>query len=186
MIRINLVPQEILDKELQKQRAVQIGVAVGFVVLIFAGISFVHYYKGVKLAGHLAEQEEKFKKLETIVKQVEALEAQALAVRSRLNVMQDLLKARPLYPRFMTALLKTLPDGIWLKTMTTGGSAQALDVDMSAQALTVENASDWLRRLEASDIFSGAVLGALQVSSADGSLAFSMRVTYKAKEEEKK
>src|SRR2546430_11135800 len=31
-----------------------------------------------------------------------------------LNVMQDLLVSRPLYPHFMEDLLRTLPSGVWL------------------------------------------------------------------------
>ena len=67
----------------------------------------------------LVVKKEQLKKLETIVRQVEALEAKVRAVRARMNVIKDLLSARELYPRFMTEILKTFPAGVWITGMTT-------------------------------------------------------------------
>jgi len=185
MIKINLVPQEILDREIQKQRMVQVGIAAGFLFLIFAGISFKHYYRGVALAKTLAEQEEKFEKLKKIVAQVEALEQQAKAVRGRLDVMKELDRSRPLYPRFMGDLLSTFPAGVYLKSLATTSVGMKIALAMSAESVSSQDGSDWYRTLEVSEKFHGPKLGALTLSK-EGLVTFSMGVDYEEKTEPKK
>ncbi len=177
MIKVNLVPQEILDKEAQKQQALQVGVVMGVFVLVLAGVSFGHYYKKVKLVKELAEMEAQLKKLEVIVQQVEALEAKASAVRARLNVMEDLIKSRELYPGFMTDLLKTFPPGVWLTSLTTTGAGKGLTVSMGAMARTPEDVSEWLRTLQKSERFSNPTIGAINMGAAGGN-SFAMNAVY--------
>ncbi len=57
MIKVNLVPQEFLDRELQKQRLAQVSVVAGCLAIIFLGVSVSYYYKGVGLAKRLGEAE---------------------------------------------------------------------------------------------------------------------------------
>ncbi|MBI3300029.1 MAG: hypothetical protein HYZ75_17830 [Elusimicrobia bacterium] len=178
MIKVNLVPQEILDKELQKQRLAQVSVAAAFIGVFFLAVSFSHYYKSVTLADRLVEAEAEFKRLEVIVKQVEELEAKAKAVKARLDVIGDLLMARPFYPRFMTRLLEALGDGIWLSALNVSGSAPNITVNMSCQATGVEAVTRWLRALQTSASFKEPSMGGL-VIAADGLVTFSMSLKYK-------
>lgn len=178
MIKVNLVPQELLDREVQKQRLAQVSVAAGFLAVIFLGVSFSHYYKGVALEKRLIEAEAEFKRLEAIVKQVEELEAKAKAVKSRLDVIQDLLVARSFYPRFMTELLKNLGEGVWLVTLTAAGSVSDLTVSMTCQATGTEAATAWLRQLQTSTAFKDPTLGAITVAS-DGLVSFPMTIKYR-------
>jgi len=185
MIKINLVPQEILDKEVQKQRMVQVGIAAGFIFFIFAGISFKHYHKGATLATTLEEKEAKFKKLAKIVAQVEALEQQAKAVRGRLDVMKELDSSRPLYPRAMTDLLSTFPRGVFITSLTTQVDGKKVKLNMAASSLTSEDVSDWYRTLEVSEKFHGPKLGGLTLTT-EGVVTFSMSMTYEDKTKDKK
>ncbi len=185
MIKINLVPQEILDKEVQKQRMVQVGFVAGFCFLIFTGISFKHYYKGVVLVRTLEESEAKFKKLAKIVAQVEALETQAKAVRGRLDVMKDLEASRPLYPLFMTDLLSTFPRGIYLTSLATHNADKGLKLTMGVASLSSEDVSDWYRTLDVSEKFHNQRMGGLTLTS-DGGVTFSMSVDYEDKTKGKK
>ena len=178
MIKVNLVPQEFLDRELQKQRLAQVSVVAGFLAIIFLGVSFSHYYKGVALEKRLAEAEVEFKRLEAIVKQVEELEAKAKAVKSRLDVIQDLLVARSFYPRFMTDLLKNLGEGVWLKSLSATGSPADLKVMMTCEGSGTEAATAWLRQLQVSTAFKDPSLGAIALSS-DGMVTFPMVMVYR-------
>ena len=178
MIKINLVPQEILDKEKQKRYVFLASICAGFVVVLFLGLSFFHFYKGVRLQKHLKEQQVKLKSLEAIVRQVEELERKAAAVRARLNVITDLLKSRPLQPNFMEDLLKTFPSGVWLKSLQTSNKGKGLDVNMGAVSLSSEDIAEWLRVLESSERFHKPALGSINVSVAEGTSAFSMKVSY--------
>lgn len=182
MIRVNLVPQEFLDKELQKQRLAQVSVAVGFIGLFFLVVSFAHYYQGVALDKHLKEAEATYKVLEETVKKVEELEAKAKSVRSRLDSINGLLAARPFYPRFMTRLLEAMGDGIWINTLGVKGNAPALTVDMNCNAVSLEAATKWLRALMVSQSFKDPIMGALTIAN-DGLVTFSMTLKYKQVDE---
>ncbi|MFC1679866.1 PilN domain-containing protein [Elusimicrobiota bacterium] len=179
MIRINLVPPDILDEEVKKRRLVQFGIVAGFLGIIFAGFSFWHYYRGVKLDKQLAVLQAKYKTLEAIVKKVEDAESKARAVRARLEVMNSLDRARPFYPTFMTELLKHIVDGVWLDALNVSGGAGTLSLNMNATALSVRSVTNWLRTLEKSETFSGPKLGALSFKGGGATeISFSMSVAY--------
>ena len=185
MIKVNLVPIEILDKELQKQRIAQFSVAAGCLALVFAGISFAHYYQGVKLEARRVETEAEFKRLEAIVKQVEELEAKARAVKGRLDVIQDLLSARTFYPKFMGRLLEVIGDGVWIASLSVSGGGNELAVSLQCQAVSSEAATKWLRALQDAVHFKEPAMGALTIAS-DGMVSFPISMKYKPAEEAKK
>lgn len=176
MIKINLVPQEVLDKELQKQRALQVGVVAGLLALGFVGVSYGHHRKKVKLERQLTQLEATLKTLEKEMRLVQALENQAKGLRARLGVVNNLLKSRELYPRFMTELLKTLPSGVWLLTLDTRGS-DALSLDISAAASSSEAIADWLRTLEETKQFSGSALGPITITGRTHRFNVSVKYT---------
>ena len=178
MIRVNLVPQEFLDKEQQKQRLVQVSAAASVVAVFFLVVSFSHYYTGVKLVRRQVEAEAEFKRLEAIVKQVEELEAAAKAVHARLDVIKDLLMARPFYPRFMTELLAALGDGVYLTTLAISGSTGELAVSLNCTASSPEAATRWLRSLYESPVFKDPAMGGLSVG-VDGATTFTMSLKYR-------
>src|SRR5882762_7478074 len=126
MIKINLVPSEILAKAQQKHQVFQ-AAAVGILTLaVVVLVSLGHWVKLKKLESKLAQDNASLKKLEVIVAQVEELEKEAAAVRSRLNVITDLLKGRPLYPYFMSDFVRVVPPGVRVKNLnTTGGGSSA-------------------------------------------------------------
>lgn len=178
MIRVNLVPQEFLDKELQKQRLVQVSAAATVVAVFFVAVSMSHYYTQVKLQRRQVEVEAEFKRLEAIVKQVEELEASARAVRARLDVIQDLLLARPYYPRFMTRLLEALGDGIYLTRLAISGSPADLAVTVDCSASSPEAVTKWLRALSQSAVFKDSAMGSLTVTPL-GAVTFTMSLKYR-------
>src|SRR6267378_2123189 len=162
MIKVNLVPADILAKAQQKQQMLQ-AAAVGVLVLgIVALISMGHYYKYQRLESKLAKDKSDLKKLEVIVAKVEELEKTAAAVRARLNVITDLLRSRPLYPYFMSDFVRSVPLGVRVKTLGTSGGGSAagpLKLTISAEARANEDIAEWVRRLEDSGKFSNPELG---------------------------
>ncbi len=180
MIKINLVPAEILAKARQKQQIMQAS-AVGIVALILIALaSVMHYWTLTRLQKQYAYDQGQLKKLQVIVDQVEELEKTASAVRARLNVINDLLKGRPLYPRFMADFVRSVPAGVQVKTLTTsGGGSGGMPVKLSAmaQARTEQDIASWTRKLSDSGRFSAVELGAV-TEGADGVYNFSLTSTY--------
>ena len=178
MIKINLVPQQILDREQQKLRSTQVAVAAGALGLFVLAVSILHYRTSVRLAESLKKNQSELDRLQTIVAKVEELEHSAQAVRARLNVMQDLLVGRPLYPKFMESLLSTFPSGVWISNLTTASEGSGLKVTMTAKSLTSEDVAQWLRTLDKSDFFKDPVIGVISIDATDRTNSFTMATKY--------
>lgn len=162
MIKVNLVPSEILAKSEQKHRALQAGVVGFLLVLLVIGISFLHWFKLERLEKTLAEDAVKLKKLEVIVAKVEQLEREAKAVRDRLAVIETLLKGRSLYPYFMSDFVRSVPLGVRVKTLTTtggGSAASPLRLSIAAESRSNEDIAGWVRKMEDSGKFLNVELG---------------------------
>ncbi|HAH07979.1 MAG TPA: hypothetical protein DCM05_15885 [Elusimicrobia bacterium] len=166
MIKINLVPQEILDKEIARLRTLQASAGGVAAAILLASISGAHYWRAVSLEKTLKVDKLELDRLQKIVAQVEELEQKATQVRARLNVVVDLMKYRSLYPRFMEDLSQTLPPGVWLTSLTTSGDQKGLIVNMGCSGVTSESAADALRAFEAGGKFKEPVLqGGITVSA---------------------
>lgn len=191
MIKINLVPSDILEKAHQKQQMLQVGAAGVAVLVLIVLVSLGHIFTLQKLKRQLADDNARLKKLEVIVQQVEELEKTEAALKARLGVITDLLKGRTVYPYFMTDLAKSVPGGIRVKTLAvTGGGSGAgpMKLVFTAEAMSNDDIAAWLRKMEAfadtkssSDTrmpgkFSGIELGA--VTAASGIYSFSVTATY--------
>ncbi|MBI5200112.1 MAG: PilN domain-containing protein [Elusimicrobia bacterium] len=178
MIRVNLVPRELLDKEVQRQRMTQAAVvgAIGLVIVLF--LSAAHWYRATKTEGELAELNKKYDKLAKIVAQVEELEKTANAVKIRLGVINGLLKGRALYPWFMTDLQSTLPPGVWMTSLTTAAKEpNGLTVTIgNATANSSDGVSQWLRNFAASGKFAEPKLSAIAVTDKGDSKEYSFSI----------
>ena len=179
MIKINLVPAEILSKARQKQQMMQVA-AGGVAVLVIVGlISAVHWFQLGRLESQLADGQGRLKKLEVIVAKVEELERTAAAVRARLGVITDLLKGRPLYPYFMSDFVRSVPPGIRVKTLSTAGggsSAGPLKLTMAAESRSNTDIAAWVKKMEESGKFSAIELG--PVTSLTGGFSFTLTSVY--------
>lgn len=184
-IKVNLVPAEILAKAQQKEQMIQVGIIGSFVLVLVLLVSLGHWYRLTRLEGQLAEGQVKLKKLEAIVAQVEELERTAAAVRARLSVITDLLKGRPLYPRFMDDFARLVPGGVRIQSMTTSGggsTAAPLKLTMSAEARVNDDIAAWVRAMEGTGKFSNVELGAVNaLTSGDGGFRFTLTSLYTPK-----
>ncbi|MBI5245522.1 MAG: PilN domain-containing protein [Elusimicrobia bacterium] len=158
MIKINLVPQEILDKEVSRQRAIQGAAGAAVVAVILASVSAHHYWRSVSLQKTLAADIVELDRLKKIVDQVTALEEIAKTVKARLEVVGGLMRYRALYPRFMEDLVKTLPPGVWLTSLSTTGDEKGLALVMACKGVSSEDAAAVLKIFEGSDRFKDPVL----------------------------
>jgi len=181
MIKVNLVPAEILAKAQQKQQLLQATAAGVLALVILALVSLGHYYKLNRLQRQLDGDNARLKQLQVIVAKVEELEKTAAAVRARLGVITDLLKGRPLYPYFMSDFARSVPTGIQVKTLgTTGGgsSAAPLKLTMTASARDNDEIAVWVKRMEASGRFSMIELGSVTQSGDNKAYDFKLTATY--------
>ncbi|MBI4375519.1 MAG: PilN domain-containing protein [Elusimicrobia bacterium] len=184
MIKINLVPPEILAKARQRQQNMQALLVAVLGVILLVAISFFHWSRYRSIEQKLAANQEELRRLEAVVAKVEELERTSAAVKARLGVITDLLKSRPLYPYFMSDFARSVPLGVRVKTMGTNGggsSAGALRLNISAESRTNDDIAVWVRNMEESGKFAEIELGA--VTAAEGAAekvySFTLTTTYK-------
>jgi len=180
MIKVNLVPAEILAKARNRQLALQAAVLGGLLGLVLVVVSAGHWYGKHTLEITLAVDEAELKRLDRVVKQVEELEKAAAAVRARLNVIENLLLGRAYYPIFMSEFARSVPAGIRVNSMNTASASPgAIKLSIAAIANSNEDIAAWVKTLEANPKFSLAELGGV-VASADN-FAFTLTTTYTSK-----
>ncbi|MDD5656332.1 MAG: PilN domain-containing protein [Elusimicrobia bacterium] len=181
MIKVNLVPGDVLAKAQQKQKALQIGVAGGAVALLILLISLAFVWRLRALERRLVEQQAEFKRLSVVVAKVKEAEGLANALRARLKVIDDLDRGRRAYPYFMSDFARAVPGGVRVISMkTTGGNSIPLKLDIRAEARTNEDIALWVRQLADAKKFAGMELGTVtSAESATGVVRnFSLKATY--------
>lgn len=183
MIKINLVPAEILAKARQKQQMVQISAVAAVAAFLIAGFSLLHYLKAGRLEAKLRANEAELAKLAVIVEKVKELERTAGAVRARLKVINDLLKGRALYPSFMTDFARTVPAAVWIKNLATTSAGTVIKLNIAAESPTSEDIAAWIRAMDQTGKFSNTEMGAVSTTESEGgkSYVFTLTTVYTAK-----
>ena len=169
MIKINLVPQEILGKAQQKQRVIQLGAAGAALGLVILAVSMGFVFRLNRLEKKLAADKAELKRLEAIVAKVKELEAMAAQLRARLQVIDDLSRGRRAYPYMMNDFVRNVPAGVRVKSLgTNGGGGSPFKLTISAEARSNEDIRSWMKKMEESGRFSSIELGS--VNAMEGSL----------------
>lgn len=180
MIKVNLVPSEILARAKARQLMLQAAVLGGFVAMLLVGASFGHWYGKHTLELTLIDKEAKLRELDAIVKQVEELEKAAAAVRARLSVIEDLLLGRAFYPIFMSEFARSVPAGVRVNSMGTAAvSPGTIKLMISGAANTHDDIVAWAKALEKNPKFGMVELGA--VTASGSSYLFALTATYASK-----
>lgn len=177
MIKVNLVPAEILAKARQRQMMLQGAVVGSIVVCIVLMVSAWHWYGLYQLKNEFAFKEAELRRLDAIVKQVEELEKASAAVRARLGVIEELLKGRAYYPVFMSDFAATVPAGVKVMSLnTTMAPGSQLKLAIGAQGRGSDDVATWVRTLEGNPKFSNVELG--PVGAGGTGYSFTIVTTY--------
>lgn len=181
MIKVNLVPAEILAKAAQRQLLLQVSAVGAILLVVVTCVSAGHLYGKYRLEQDLAYNEAELKRLSKIVAQVEDLEKAAAAVRSRLNVIEDLLRGRAFYPLFMSEFARTVPPGVRVTGLRTASTPpNVLKLNISATANTNEDIAAWVRVLETNPNFSAVELGPI-TAAGNRQYSFTVNTSYTQK-----
>ena len=180
MIKVNLVPGEILAKARQRQLMLQAALVGGVLAVVLVLISFGHWLSYHAMQNDYNYKQSKLKDLAPIVSKVEDAEKAADAVRARLSVIEGLLKGRAFYPLFMSEFASTVPPGVRVTTLNTVSQPNSgLKLSISATADSSDDVANWMRILEKNAHFAGVELG--PVSSAGHQYTFTIATTYALK-----
>ncbi|MEM4368540.1 MAG: PilN domain-containing protein [Candidatus Anstonellales archaeon] len=176
MIKINLLPKEI--EEYQKFKELIVLTTTGL-VLVAAMMVVFYFFRVSKLTMlnfELSNIEKRLKELESVVKEVEQLRAVKNKLEARKQLVERLLSNGLIYPKFMTELLKVLPEGIWLSNMNTSLTISTVDGEKRITDIKVKlicssydkvSIADFLSNLENSNKFTNVVLGPINISQQE-------------------
>ena len=162
MIKINLVPAEILAKAQQRQKIIQAGLVGAAVAAAIVVVSLAFLIRLHRLQGELASDKAELERLGAIVAKVKEEEALAAQLRARLKVIDDLDRGRRAYPYFMSDFVKSVPAGVRVKTLgTSGGGGAALRLTIVAEARADDDIRSWVRKMEEIGRFTNIEMGAV-------------------------
>lgn len=148
MIKINLIPPEVLAEQEKKLRILQAGAAASVLAFVIACVSAWRWNTEHALTVHREEIRAELNKVNEKVKQVEEFEKTLAAVQSRLDVINNLLKGRLLNPYFMEDFARSMVGGVWVTNLSASSAGQGLKLNVTAKALEKDQIANWLRTLE--------------------------------------
>lgn len=169
MSKINLLPWRV---ELRKQKLQEFLQVLALVAVVGVGvIGLIHYYY-VKLNDYHQQRNQfivnETKKLDKKIAQIKELEKKKQQLLDRMRAIEQLQGNRPLIVRFFDALIKTLPEGVTVDSITQTGK----NITLTGEAQSYARVASFMRNLEASpwltkpsiDEIQGANVAGLRIS----------------------
>lgn len=179
MAHINLLPWR--ERLREERRREFLNVLVGIVIIAGGLVLLVDRYFVAEITTQSARNNfirAEIAILDERVAEITELRQQKEDIRARMNVITDLQGTRPLIVRMFDELVKTLPDGVYYKTLERTGETIAIEGVAESNSRITEllrnlESSDWFREPDLSDI-SAADASANSLTEA---FTFSLQVT---------
>lgn len=148
MTRINLLPwREELRQERQKQYMTLLALAI---LLAAAIVGLIHFQMNGKIDyqnRRNAFLQNEITKLDKEIEEIKELRKLRKSLVERMDVIQDLQGSRPSIVHLFTELVETVPNGVYLKTLTQTGDVLRITGDAESNA----RVSTYMRNLDKSE-----------------------------------
>ncbi len=148
MTRINLLPwREELRQEQKKQFAMMLGMTA---VLAIAIVALIHFQMQAKIDYQLSRNNflnAEIAKVNEEIKEISELQKVRRSLIERMEVIQDLQASRPSIVHLFTEIVSTVPNGVYLKTLTQTDTNLLINGEAESNA----RVSTYMRNLAASD-----------------------------------
>ncbi len=182
MIKVNLVPPELLARARQRQLIMQASAGGSVMVVVLAIASVIHWAGLFRLQNEYRYDQASLNKLKAVVSQVEDLEKSAAAVHARLDVIVSLVKGRAFYPLFMSEFAKTVPGPVRVTQLTTiSQNSSSIKLTINAVAQGSDDIATWMRTLQSDPNFQNVELGAVNGGGIGGQYTFTISAAYSRK-----
>ncbi len=187
MANINLLPWR---EELRKEKKQEFLTLLGFAALIAAAFwGVVHVYHTQLIDYHKSRNTyltEEIAKLDKKIEEIEQLENEKERLLARMRAIEQLQGNRPIIVRMFDELVKSLPEGVSLLSLTQKGTL----ITVNGVAQSNARVSTFMRNLESSEWLEKPVLDVIQAKDENGqrisnfTLKFSQKLPVAADEEE--
>ena len=145
---INLLPWR--EELRQEQRKQFITMAVMTALLALAVWGLIHFQMQSKIDYQLSRNNymtNEIKKLDEEIKEIRELQKVRRSLIERMEVIQDLQASRPSIVHLFTEIVSSVPNGVYLETLTQVGS----NLTINGEAESNARVSTYMRNLSASD-----------------------------------
>ncbi len=174
MAQINLLPwreerRQELKKEFLATIALVIALGAGLVILADLVVNGQIDYQRSRnqyLSEHIAE-------LDKEVAEIRELQRKRNQLIDRMRVIQELQGNRPIIVRILDQLVRTVPDGVFYKDLSTKDKV----ITINGVAESNNRVSSLMRRLDASDWLENPYLDAVRAAPEFGDQATTFRLT---------
>jgi type IV pilus assembly protein PilN len=160
MTRINLLPwREELRQEQKKQFAVMAAMSC---VLAIAIVGLIHFQMQAKIDYQLSRNRfltQEIAKVDEEIKEISELQKVRRSLIERMEVIQDLQGSRPSIVHLFTEIVSTVPNGVYLQTLTQTGSNLLINGEAESNA----RVSTYMRNLSASDWLKDPNLSVIEI-----------------------
>ena len=164
MAKINLLPWR---EEQRKQKQREFGVmAIGSVIVAGLIVLLAHLHVNGLIENknqRNAFLENEIQILNTRIARIKELERMKADLLARMNVIQELQRSRPQTVHLMDEMVRTIPDGVFLKRVVQKG--KNLTMDGSAQSNA--RVSDYMRNIDSSEWLTAPRLDQIKTKEVD-------------------
>lgn len=165
MAKINLLPWR---EELRKQKLQEFVQMLALFAIVAAGVvGLVHYYNVQVIEYHQSRNkfvEDETKKLDKKIKAINDLEKEKQRLLDRMMAIQQLQGNRPLIVRFFDELIKSLPEGVDVTSISQKGT----NITITGEAQSYARVASFMRDLDASPWLKNSKIDVIQGTNTDG------------------
>jgi len=176
MTRINLLPWREEQRQEQKK---QFGVmAVMSCVLAAAIVGLIHFQMQSKIDYQLSRNRfmsNEIIKVDEEIKEISELQKTRRSLIERMEVIQDLQGSRPSIVHLFTEIVSTVPNGVYLETLSQKGS----DLLVTGEAESNARVSTYMRNLQASEWLKDPNLTVIEIEDKTVNRISSFKLTVK-------
>jgi len=164
MIRINLVPVELIERE-ARQRVIILAIT-GIVIILSMMILFLLIRIGVDRALLIRQKslEGELKKYQLIVNEVKQLREITGMLETKKNIIENLMKERLYYPVFMEELMKVLPATVWINSLNSVPNTAGFKILLGCNCFDNFAVADLVSILENSARFKNIELSGISIA----------------------
>lgn len=181
MIKINLLPKEILEKEKGKKLIFLIALVCAGLVSVVLGVYSIRVIKYNGLNSRLKVVEGELKPLEEVIKQVDEIEEEKKKLNTKIGVIKTLLTESLLYPRLMQDISGLIPWNVWLTELKTSFKKDELILRLKLYSTNNYGVARFTALLEDSEKFNKVEMGDISSSQTDKGVEirnFSIKCVY--------
>lgn len=165
MARINLLPwREELRKEKQKNFMIILGIAVACSGLIMSGVHVYFADRTDYQNSRNAYLSSEIKLLDNKIKEINELESTKRNLQARLDIIQRLQSSRPEIVHLFDELVRTIPDGVFLKKVSQKGGV----ISLVGTAQSNARISSYMWNLDKSEWLTNPKLSVIQTNEKNG------------------